>query len=382
MSKPEKLFPYPTYWVTVCAHKGGVGKTTVAAHLAASLLGQLKKHGSTQPRVLIIDLDPQANMTDAMASVPAHSHWLQQFCPILPDISQPSGFALPVRPTFANLLRKRDELTRDDIAACIEPVEGLPGLFLLPSGWDLERASYELVATLPQIKGLPPLAPAVRFIGTVFKQFDQAYDVVVIDCPPGLSPYVSAALDRAHRVVMPALPDAYSLRALYETRDSVHEAFKSGNSLVDVGAVVLMQYNNTQVSRDIHAALQRVWQDKLFAEVIPQRTIFRELAVSARPFLRNPLVFEMGKEYAELGAIFDRLADLLLQQSPRLLAARTHATNAQNPFHLRHVLQPSRTRPVPPRVAPPGDHEAPLAALALLAAARETSAVPLTTEIV
>ena len=173
--------------MTIANQKGGVGKTTTAVNLAASLA----QHGS---RVLVIDLDPQGNASTAL-DVAHH-------------IGVPSVY---------------DVLVDDrPLAEVVRPAGEMPGLYCAPATIDLAGAEIELV---------PVVARELR-LTRALKAYDMSnLDYVLVDCPPSLGLLTLNALVAAEEVLLPIQCEYYALEGvqqLLNTAELVRVNFNPG----------------------------------------------------------------------------------------------------------------------------------------------------------
>ena len=175
---PKQRLPLPRV-LAIANQKGGVGKTTTAVNLGASLaeLGY---------RVLVIDLDPQGNATTGLG-VNARNLDSSVYDVILHDLP---------------------------IEDCIEPTN-LRNLFLVPATIDLAGAEIELVPVFSRELRLK------RAIATVLDDFD----FVLIDCPPSLGLLTVNALAAAHEVAVPIQCEYYALEGLGQLLSNIAAPF-------------------------------------------------------------------------------------------------------------------------------------------------------------
>ncbi|HEX9032116.1 MAG TPA: AAA family ATPase, partial [Streptosporangiaceae bacterium] len=153
--------------LTIANQKGGVGKTTTAVNLAASLA----MHGS---RVLVVDLDPQGNASTAL------------------DVDHRSG-----TPSIYNVL-----VDGMPLADVIRPVEGFTELQCAPATIDLAGSEIELV---------PLVAREARLARAVAEYDSSNLDYIFIDCPPSLGLLTVNALVAAPEVLIPIQCEYYAL---------------------------------------------------------------------------------------------------------------------------------------------------------------------------
>ena len=221
--------------MTIANQKGGVGKTTTAVNLAASLA----QHGS---RVLVIDLDPQGNASTAL------------------DVEHRSG-----TPSVYDVLVEERPL-----ADIVRPAAQMPGLFCAPATIDLAGAEIELV---------PMVARELR-LATALRAFDSSrLDYVFVDCPPSLGLLTVNALVAAEEVLLPIQCEYYALEGvqqLLSTAELVRVHFNPG---LHVSAVLLTMYDGrTRLAADVAEDVRAHFGASVLRTVIP-----RSVRVSEAP---------------------------------------------------------------------------------------------------
>jgi chromosome partitioning protein len=221
--------------MTIANQKGGVGKTTTAVNLAASL----SQHGI---RVLVVDLDPQGNASTAL------------------DVDHHVG----VDSVYNALVEERP---MSDIVA---EVEGMPGLYCAPATIDLAGAEIELV---------PLVARENRLLRSI-EQLDMTnFDYVLIDCPPSLGLLTLNALVAAEEVLIPIQCEYYALEGLEQLLRTVELVRGHLNAKLKITTILLTMYDGrtrlaTQVAEDVRSH---------FGDVVLQTIIPRSVRVSEAP---------------------------------------------------------------------------------------------------
>ncbi len=195
MSKPEKK--KQGIVVAVLNMKGGVGKTTISAHVFRHLYQNLKKS------VLLVDFDPQFNLTQTIipqANYEKHKAEKRTILSVMEDNSAPSLFNISTN------LGPPPEL--DDVSIKLRGLLHFPevNLHLVPGDFDMVK--YSLINDSNVL--LPVKKRFLQFIDKVKNE----KDVICIDCNPSSSFMTLCALQAATHVIVPVRPDRYSLLGL------------------------------------------------------------------------------------------------------------------------------------------------------------------------
>jgi len=221
--------------MTIANQKGGVGKTTTAVNLAASL----SQHDN---RVLVVDLDPQGNASTAL-NVAHH-------------VGQDS--------VYNALVEERS------LAEIVAEVPEMPGLYCAPATIDLAGAEIELV---------PMVARERRLLRSI-EQLDMSnLDYVLIDCPPSLGLLTVNALVAAEEVLIPIQCEYYALEGLEQLLRTVELVRGHLNEGLRVTTILLTMYDGrtrlaTQVAEEVRTH---------FGDVVLQTIIPRSVRVSEAP---------------------------------------------------------------------------------------------------
>lgn len=241
--------------LAVANQKGGVGKTTTAVNLAASLAHK-------KQRVLLIDLDPQGNATTGSGVDKT-------------DIKQGVYHVL---------------LGEADIqAAKIKSTAG--GYDVLAANRDLAGAEIELVQELAREMRLK------NALGLV----EDDYDFVLIDCPPTLTLLTLNGLVAANGVLVPMVCEYYALEGISDLVATVRKIRTAINPCLDILGIVRTLYsNNNRLAQEVSAQLQQHFGDKVFRTTIPRNVRLAEAPSHGVPALAYDAKAKGTQAYLEL----------------------------------------------------------------------------------
>jgi chromosome partitioning protein len=254
--------------LAIANQKGGVGKTTTAVNLAASI-------AQTGKKVLVVDLDPQANATSGL------------------------GFA---RGTVEEGVY---EALADDrpIRELLQLTE-VPNLWVVPSTRDLSGAEVELVSQEAREQRLK------RALAPVLDQFNY----IVIDCPPSLGLLTLNALVAAHAVVIPMQCEYYALEGLSQLVDTVELVRQGFNpDLVIEGIVLTMVDPRMNLTQQVADEVRAHVSDRVYRTTIP-----RNVRLSEAPSHGKPILLYDARSTGSLS--YQALAKELLHRSPKAAA--------------------------------------------------------------
>jgi len=249
----SKPWPHPRACriLTIANQKGGVGKTTTAVNLAASLA----MHGS---RVLVVDLDPQGNASTAL------------------DVEHRSGTS-----SIYNVLV--DGLALADV---IRPVDGFPLLHCAPATIDLAGAEIELV----------PLVARESRLARAVSEYDASnLDYIFIDCPPSLGLLTVNALVAAPEVLIPIQCEYYALEGLEQLLRTVDLVKSHLNPVLKVTTILLTMFDSrtrlaSQVAEEVRGH---------FGGLVLQSVIPRSVRVSEAPsYGQSVMTYDPGSSGA------------------------------------------------------------------------------------
>lgn len=242
---------------TICIanQKGGVGKTTTAVNLAASLAVAEKK-------TLLVDMDPQGN---AVSGVGADKSVIREnVYDALINGTAPTGMVIPTE---------------------------IPFLSLLPSTTDLAGAELELVSVTGREQKLKQALATLQ----------DDYDYILIDCPPSLGLLTVNALAAADSVLVPLQCEFYAMEGLSQILKTINLVKKGINPSLVVEGIVLTMFdarNNLchQVSEEIRAHFKQ----GVFTTVIPRNVRLSEAPSHGKPIVLYDITSRGAQSYLAL----------------------------------------------------------------------------------
>jgi len=238
--------------VTIANQKGGVGKTTTAVNLAASMA----LHGL---RVLVVDLDPQGNASTAL------------------DVDHHSGVV-----SIYNVL-----VDNQPLAGVIKPAASIPQLYCAPATIDLAGAEIELV---------PLVARESRLVRALAGFDSTGLDYIFIDCPPSLGLLTVNALVAAPEVLIPIQCEYYALEGLEQLLRTVDLVKSHLNPALAVSTILLTMYDGrTRLASQVADEVKEHFGDIVLKTIIP-----RSVRVSEAPsYGQSVMTYDPGSSGAQ-----------------------------------------------------------------------------------
>jgi chromosome partitioning protein len=248
--------------ISFANQKGGIGKTTSAINIAASIAKKGRK-------VLLCDCDPQGNTTSGVGINKKGLHT-----------------------STYDLLLGRCDLTSVAVKTTFE------NLWILPANINLAGAEFELVSLEDRAYRLKNALEAIRSF----------FDFIFIDCPPSLGVLTINALAASDGVVIPMQCEYFALEGLTQLMNTIRRTRELYNPNLEITGIVITMYNGKlNLTEQVMSELKKYYADKIFSSPVP-----RGVRLSEAPSYGMPIVYY--DKTSKGCQAYDEIADELLRR--------------------------------------------------------------------
>jgi chromosome partitioning protein len=252
--------------IAIANQKGGVGKTSTAINLSASI-------AALERKTLVIDIDPQGNSSSGMGLTPETD-------------------------TIYELL-----MGEQNAEECIENTY-LPMLDMLPANINLVGAEVELVNQQKREFKLKTAINGIR----------NKYEFIFIDCPPSLGLLTLNALAAADSVIIPVQCEYFALEGLGQLLNTINTVKKYFNpNLLIEGVLLTMFDTRLRLSHQVVEEVRKYFGEKVFKSVIKRNVRISEAPSHSKPVLLYDAMSQGAKDYISLAE------EVIAKNSPEIL---------------------------------------------------------------
>ncbi len=243
-----------TYFISIANEKGGVAKTTSTLSLGASLV-------ETGSKVLLIDLDAQANLTLALGVDPEKN------------------------PGSVSKL-----LMEDANLSSVVLETGIPGLFLVPSNHELGHTE----------RFLPAKPGHEQLLRKVLRSSAQDYDFVIFDCPPFLGAITLSALVSSDLLIIPTQAEYFSIYAIRNMNSLIRRVRAQSNPQLMYRILLTMYDRRNRIHRTLYEQLNATFGNGVLSTIIEIDTKLRESPIAGLPIIYHSPKSRSAVQYRAL----------------------------------------------------------------------------------